>query len=50
MTLIAVLLILLGLFALARFASRDTFAGASIRNQPHDELGYRYSPVIGRRG
>ncbi|MBD3926020.1 hypothetical protein IEZ26_15460 [Nocardioides cavernae] len=49
MTFIAVFLIFLGLHALARFASRDSFAGASLRNQPHDELGYRYSPVIGRR-
>ena len=50
MILIAVSLIFLGLLALARFASRDSFAGASLRHQPHDELGYRYSPVIGRRG
>lgn len=48
MTLIAVLLILAGLLVLARFASHDTFAGPSLRNQPHDELGYRHSPVIGR--
>ena len=50
MTLIAVSLIFLSLLVLVRFASRDTFAGASLRDQPHDELGYRYSPVIGRRG
>ena len=50
MTFIVVFLIFLGLLALVRFASRDSFAGASVRDQPHDELGYRYSPVIGRRG
>ncbi|WP_165354329.1 hypothetical protein [Nocardioides glacieisoli] len=50
MTLVAVFLVFLVLLALARFASRDSFAGASLRSQPHDELGYRYSPVIGRRG
>lgn len=50
MTLIAVSLIFLGLLVLARLASRDSFAGASLRSQPHDELGYRYSPLIGRRG
>ena len=50
MTLIAVSVMFLGLLALARFASRDAFAGASVRHQPPDELGYRYSPVIGRRG
>jgi hypothetical protein len=48
MTFIAVSLMFLGLLALARFATRDSFAGPSLRNQPHDELGYRYSPVIGR--
>ena len=50
MTLIAASLTFLGLLALVRYASRDSFAGASLRSQPHDELGYRYSPVIGRRG
>jgi hypothetical protein len=50
MTLIVVPLTFLGLLALARYASRDSFAGASLRRQPHDELGHRYSPVIGRRG
>jgi hypothetical protein len=50
MTVIAVSLIFLGLLAVVRFASRDAFAGASLRHQPHDELGYRHSPVIGRRG
>ena len=50
MTFIAVAIIFLGLLALARFAGRDSFAGASLRDQPHDELGYRHSPVIGRRG
>jgi hypothetical protein len=50
MTFIAVAIIFLGLLALARFASRDLFAGASFRDQPHDELGHRHSPVIGRRG
>ena len=39
-----------GLLALVRFARHDTFAGASLRYHPHDELGYRYSPVIGRPG
>lgn len=48
MTLIAALVPFAALFALARFASRDVFAGPSVRYQPHDELGYRYSPVIGR--
>jgi hypothetical protein len=50
MTLIVISLVFAGLVALARFADRDAFAGASLRHQPHDELGYRYSPVIGRRG
>ncbi len=41
-------LILAGLPALARFARRDTFAGRSRQSQPHDELGYRHSPLIGK--
>ena len=50
MTLVAVALVFLALMALVRFASRDSFAGDSLRDQPHDELGHRHSPVIGRRG
>ena len=50
MTLIAAIIILTGLLALARFASRDAFADSSLRNQPHDELGYPDSPLIGRPG
>ena len=48
MSIIIAILVFGGLAALARFASRDVFAGPSVRYQPHDELGYRYSPVIGR--
>lgn len=48
MTLITALALFAALLALARFASRDVFAGPSVRYQPHDELGYRYSPVIGQ--
>ncbi|WP_165821230.1 hypothetical protein [Nocardioides gansuensis] len=50
-TLVAALgaiLILAGLLTLVRFVRRDTFAGPSLRHQPHDELGYRYSPLIGK--
>ena len=47
-TTLAALLILAGLLNLARFARHDTFAGPSLRYQPHDELGYRYSAVIGK--
>ena len=50
MTLITVLVIFAALLALARYASRDVFAGPWLRYQPHDELGYRHSPVIGRPG
>lgn len=50
MTFVAVALVFLALSALARIASRDAFGGSDLRHQPHDELGYRYSPVIGRRG
>ncbi len=50
MTLITALVIFASLLALARFARRDDFAGPSLRHQPHDELGYRYSPVIGQPG
>lgn len=47
-TAVAALLILAGLLRLARFARRDTFAGPSLRYQPHDELGYRHSALIGK--
>ena len=43
-----VILIVAGLLALRRFARHDTFAGPSLRYRPHDELGYRHSPLIGR--
>ena len=45
---IIALIVFAGLVALARLASRDLFAGPSLRYQPHDELGHRYSPVIGQ--
>ncbi|MFC7359818.1 hypothetical protein [Nocardioides astragali] len=48
MSIIITILVFAGLLALARFASRDLFAGPSLRYQPHDELGYRNSPVIGQ--
>ncbi len=47
MGIITALIVFAGVLALARFASHDVFAGPSLRYQPHDELGYRYSPVIG---
>ena len=47
MTLIAVSLIFLGLIAAARFASRDSFAGASLRHQPHDSSGTATPPSSG---
>jgi hypothetical protein len=47
-TLVAVILIFAGLLALIRLARHDTFAGPSLRHRPHDELGYRHSPLIGR--
>lgn len=50
MSMITALIVFAGLLAVARFASRDLFAGPSLRYQPHDELGYRYSPVIGQPG
>jgi hypothetical protein len=42
------IVILAGLLKLARLARHDTFAGPSLRHQPHDELGYRYSALIGK--
>ena len=48
MSIIITILVFAGLLGLVRFASRDVFAGPSLRYQPHDELGYRYSPVIGQ--
>lgn len=50
MTLVAAMIMFVPLLALVHAASRDAFAGPSLRHQPHDELGYRYSPVIGRPG
>ncbi len=47
-TIINAILIFTGLLTLVRFARHDAFAGPSLRYQPHDELGYRHSPVIGR--
>ena len=47
-TAISAILTFAGLLNLVRFARHDTFAGASLRYQARDELGYRYSPVIGR--
>ena len=41
-------LVVAGLVALMKYARRDTFAGPSLRHSPHDELGYRYSPLINR--
>ncbi|HSV39955.1 MAG TPA: hypothetical protein VLI04_14450 [Nocardioidaceae bacterium] len=46
--LIIAIVFLAGLVALVRFARHDAFAGASIRFQAHDELGYRRSPLINR--
>lgn len=45
---LSVVLTFAGLLGLIRFARQDTFAGPSLRHQPHDELGYRHSPVIGK--
>ena len=53
-TLMSVLLALLALlavsgpFVLVRLVRRDTFAGDSVRHNPHDELGYRHSPLVPR--
>lgn len=47
--LIFAILVVAGLVALVRFARRDTFAGPGLRAEPHDELGYRYSPLVHRR-
>lgn len=47
-TMLVALLIIAGLLKLTRFAHHDTFAGPSLRYQPHDELGYRYSALIGK--
>jgi hypothetical protein len=49
-TAIIAIFIFAGLLTLARFARHDGFAGPSLRYHPHDELGYRYSPLIGRPG
>ena len=46
--LIIAIALIAGLPALVRFARQDAFAGVSLRTQPHDELGYRDSPLIGR--
>jgi hypothetical protein len=47
-TALSAILILAGLLTLIRYARQDAFAGPSLRYRPHDELGYRHSPVIGR--
>lgn len=46
--LITIVALIAGLVALVRFVRHDAFAGASLRYQPHDELGYRDSGFIGR--
>ena len=48
MSALTAILILAGLLVLVRFARRDTFAGPSLRHNPHDELGYRHSPLVHR--
>ena len=42
------LLVVGGLTALVRYARRDTFGSSAVRNNPHDELGYRNSPLFHR--
>ncbi len=44
--LIFAIALIAGLVALVRYARHDAFAGPGLRSTPHDELGYRRSPVI----